>query len=285
MIEAKLGSMEQKTRRGKRLASPPDEITDVDSFADQRMSALREVNPDLVGASGLEPDLAESRQEKALEDLHLRNGLFSLLRSRRRRSAQPIAAIGEEAAFETAALHSPVREAEIDARDGSCAELLLEGSFGGATPCVDQETRGILVQAMDDMEHSGRGREAAALPLGADLVHQCSPLPAGVGNARDARGFLGDHQMAVLVEDRTKGRLRGSARGTRVDPYGLSRGHPLHRVRGASALDGDPALGDEASRRGPGEPGMTPPQDRGEGETFLVGRNLERSVRTRTRSR
>jgi hypothetical protein len=94
MIEAKLGSMEEETRRGKRLTAPREKIPDVDSFAHQRMSALREVDPDLVGPSGLQPDLAEGCERKPLQNLHMSDGLLSFGGFERRGSAEPVAAIG-----------------------------------------------------------------------------------------------------------------------------------------------------------------------------------------------
>jgi hypothetical protein len=61
VIEGERPGVEQEARSGNQSASLRLEVADVDSLPYQRMSAFGEVDADLMGAPGLEPDLAETR--------------------------------------------------------------------------------------------------------------------------------------------------------------------------------------------------------------------------------
>src|SRR5450432_256416 len=58
MRKPEQGCVQHEARRGNLGAVGAVELAVVDGFADQGMAALGEVNPNLVGASGLEPHAA-----------------------------------------------------------------------------------------------------------------------------------------------------------------------------------------------------------------------------------
>jgi hypothetical protein len=248
------------------------------------MSAFGEVDADLMGAPGLEPNLAETRALEPSQNANVSDGELPLVAPSRGGTAESIAPISHQAALDGSVFDPSVGETEIDARDLSLAELHLERPLGGAGTGVDQESRGVLVEAVDDVEHPRRWWKTALPPLVANGIHERLPFPFFVRDARYPRRFLSDHEMVVLVDDARRGK-RPRSTTFLPNPNRLPGRDPGRWIGGGAAIDRDTTVVDQPPRRGPGQLWGVPSQDRGERQTRLGRRYVERVLRTRTRSR
>src|SRR5215470_9560522 len=119
--------------------------------SDQGMAEGSEVDTDLMGTPRLETALEVGHPAETLENLEARDGALARARTSHRH-ADPGARVARDRSVDHALgpLHDSVSEAEIAARHGPPAELRGEGIVGHARLGEDDQTRGALVESMND---------------------------------------------------------------------------------------------------------------------------------------
>ena len=158
-------------------------VADVDRLADERMPGLGEVDADLVGLAGLEPDLAQRRAAQRLAHADVRDRALALPACARR-AAQAVAAIGDQVRLDAAGRDHAVRDADVHALHRVRAQLRREPELGPLGLREREQARRRAIDAMHDVQRHARRRLAHASPRAADQVHRGSGLALFVRHAR-----------------------------------------------------------------------------------------------------
>src|SRR5690242_16574739 len=142
--------MEHEPWRGNQRATM---ITGIHAVAHDGVSGFGQVNSDLVRSPRLERALDERRALEVFEDAHVRHRFSPELRVRRR-AADPVAAVFDEARGDRARFHPTVRDRDVTAMDGMVAELAAERVARGDGAREDDEPGRFLVEPLNDAERS-----------------------------------------------------------------------------------------------------------------------------------
>jgi hypothetical protein len=210
-------------KRRHRCARAPASVSRV---ADQRMTDRRQMDADLVRASGFERALDERRSTEALERRHVRSRRFAARHDGHRRSSKRMTAdrrVDDRGAGDVAVHYRGVFALH-------CTRLQLPHEIG-LRDCGfrhDDEAARVLVQAMND---SGAWKRCERGRMMKERVQQRPVAVPGAGVHDASRRFVEDENGIVFVNDRELDRLRciGNRGGFchRVDDDALAAGQSL----------------------------------------------------------
>lgn len=172
-----------------------------------RVSDCLEVNPDLMGATGLEAHLGEGVLLKQLG--HLEVGPCLARRAAAERDPFGRAVITTKRGIDRSRprFEAALNQRGVVALDLPGANLLGEVAVGLRGPGDDEQAGGIPIKAM----HDPRPRSVlAAAELIPQLVHQCWVMDSRGRMNNKARGLLNHEKPIVTMDDQ---RLRGVGQG------------------------------------------------------------------------
>jgi len=231
-----------------------------------------------VGASGLEANPTEGRPSKLLE--HLDVGDRELPFAGAARAApEAVAAVLDQARFDAPRPRAPVGHGQVLALGEVALKDVMQPALGQLGLGEADEARGVLVDAVNDVE-GRRGRPfALAAPGLPDEVERGAALPALEGHGGDARGLVDDHEVRVLEHDPKTGRHRQAprVRARHVPGHPLADGQAARRIGLHLARHRHLARGDEVTRLSPGRARQAVAKRGGEGE-LAGGRELAAGV-------
>jgi hypothetical protein len=173
------------------------------------MAEFRQVDPNLVGASCLEPACQQGLTCKMVKLFDVRDCLFANI-GKERAAAPAVAPVTHQPAGDPLRVHHALRHGEIPPKDGVGAELLAQACLGCHSSGEDDQAAGFFVQPLHDPEPGQRASSAFALPRRDHRRHQVfqrrmqrlSPgRPGslrGMADRRQAGRFFNYYQ--VLVE-------------------------------------------------------------------------------------
>src|SRR5262245_46444319 len=124
----------------------------VDAVSDHGMTRLREVDPDLMRASGLELDRDEASAGEALEHPIARSGAPAALVPPRDAAANGRAVSDERRGEGAGGSRSPFDESQVLAFDGVRTKELLEETERLAAPGEDERSRRVAVEPVHDAD-------------------------------------------------------------------------------------------------------------------------------------
>ncbi len=236
--------------RGERGQAPRRPRIPIDRIADHRMTALRQVNADLMGSSRTEPAFDE-RRHIGEGFQHAVVGESGLPAMRQHRHLLPIARAAADIAADLAGTRcrNAPHQRVIGAAHRPRREGRGEGGVGALAFCDDHEARSILVEAMDDAgaTHAADASKAVAA-MRQEGVDKGVLGIAGRGMDDETRRLVDDDEVIVLVADVESDRLRLRPVGQRrrhCHGENLARFDPHRRVRYRRAVPGDAAIQDE----------------------------------------
>ncbi len=233
------------------------EAAPVDRIADQRVTGVRQVQPDLVRAPGLERHAHPGMASVALDHAVMRHGLAP---ARAHGHAQAIHRVPIDRRVHLAACrHHADADRLVLAVNAASRKRLPERHARGFVARDDQQPRGVLVEAVHD---AGARQLRELRVVRQQRVLQGAGRVAGAGMHDQARGLLHDQHVAVLPGDGQRDVLRRRRHRVvvrRVEHDAFATGDDVARPRDA-AIDQqhpvvDPALQARARefRQGVGE--------------------------------
>jgi hypothetical protein len=166
------------------------------------------MDSDLVRLAGLESHLEERGVRQRLEGAHVGDRALALA-DVSGGAAQSISAIGDQARLDAAIPQVTVGHAQIGALDVMCAEQRLERALGQLGLGEREQTRGLLVDAVDDVQWTAGGLLSVSSPRFADEVHGSAALALLVRDAGDAARLIDHHHVRVFVGDAVGNALWG----------------------------------------------------------------------------
>src|SRR6188472_2513903 len=210
----------------------------VDRVAGDGQADRLEMDADLMGPSGLEPDLEQRPSAEALAQLEPRDGVARGLRVEgATRPVTPVAADGRrDPPGAGAGLADDERQvAPLDLAVADRPGEALVRLFGA---CDDEQSGGVAVEAVDDARPI---RIAAGGAEREQPVRQRRALVGPGGMDDEARRLVDDDQVLVLVDDRERELHRLElARLRELDGQLLTPGEPM-ALRSRPPVDEDGA--------------------------------------------
>ena len=158
-----------------------------------------EVDADLVGAPGLEPDIEERVRGEQLAYLEVRYGLPRLVGVER--ASGRIAAIAADRRIDAAArgARPSAHEREVAALDLAPANRLLQRGVGVLGPRDDQQPGGVAIEPMHD-PRTLRIRASGGAQRQKLAGESSRPLPRS-GMHDETGGLVDDDEVLVLVRE------------------------------------------------------------------------------------
>ena len=235
-LAGKVCCQRKRTGLGLGLAAWGSAIAAILRVADQGMSQMGEVDPDLVGAPGFQPAF-DQRSEGAFGGAEFFQHRITCRRplaaGAQHRHALAVEWAAPDLAFDQAGgvtRRSPY-DGVIGALDGVIGELLGQARHGPFGLGRHQQARGVLVQPVDD---AGARFAADGQHLGAAMGDQCIDQGAvgiaGGGMHHQPRRFVDHDQFLVLIDHRQGNvlALRNGGRGGRhLQREGIARFDPV----------------------------------------------------------
>ena len=232
--------------------------TAIGGVADQRMTDMGKVHPDLMRSSGFQPAVDQAGDRAQDPCLQLVVSSRRLAARGNHRHLLPVPRVASDVAFDPALgrTRHPPDHCLVGPIDRAVGELPGKAGQDGLGLGGDHQARSVLVQPVDDPRSSLAADAGKALAaMGDQRIHQCAVRIAGGGVDDQAGRFVDHDQILVLEDDFQRHRLR---RGRSVGRLGKDDGENLARpglVRGLCRSSPDRDLSrldqslDSASRK------------------------------------
>lgn len=146
--EPQLGGVEEDPRSGQ---PGPVVAPDVDALAHDGVTRLGEMDPDLVGASGLELAAEQARAGEPFDPRDVGDGELAL-GGGASGAAEPVAPVGHETRAEGAIVDVTVGDGEVLSMHAVDAELLRQVLLRVQVAGEDEQSRSVLVEAVHDAQ-------------------------------------------------------------------------------------------------------------------------------------
>ena len=189
-----------------------DPVAAVAGVVEERVSDVVHMDADLVRASGLQHAFHEGDVAQALQHAEVGDGVLSLRFVAADAEAQPVVGIPADRGVDGPAVFGDIApdQGPVAPFDGMVEELAGQLDLGRVSLGYDQQSGGILVDAVDQQSHPfvvvfGVGLAAQVVGQGVD---QRAAVVAVAGMDHHAGRLVDDQQFVVFIDDVERDGLR-----------------------------------------------------------------------------